>query len=192
MSDLQCAARIVLARHGEAEYEDDLLADRGGSLTTLGRRQARELGRRLSSERIAHVVTSSLSRAVQTGELAAAEIGTEVSVREGLHEFLVGDHAGALADSYPFEPVFARWVEGDLSARIPGSESGTEIAERVVTVLEDVADSFRGETVLVVSHGCAIYATLATLSPEPGRPLAMDNCASVLLERDADGWRVTR
>jgi probable phosphoglycerate mutase len=192
MSDLQCAARIILARHGEAEYEDEYLADRGGSLTPLGRAQARQLGQRLAGERVARVVTSALSRAVQTAELAAAELGVEVVVREGLHEFLVGDHAGALAESFPFDPVFERWTSGDLGARIPGGESGTEVAQRVIAVLEDLADTFRGETVLVVSHGGAIFTALQVLAPDPDRPIDLPNCAAYVLEGDSDGWRVTR
>lgn len=191
MSDLQCAARIILARHGEAEYEDEFLADRGGSLTALGRSQARALGQRLSGERVALVVSSSLSRAVQTAELAAAELGVDVVVREGLHEFLFGDHAGALAETFPFDPVVDQWIAGALDARIPGGESGREVAHRVLAVLEDLADSFRGETVLVVAHGGVIHATLALLAPGPGRPRDVPHCAAFLLEGDADGWRVT-
>ena len=57
MTDLQCPARVFLARHAEAEYETELLMDHGGSLTTAGRAQARELGEKLRSERIAHVYT---------------------------------------------------------------------------------------------------------------------------------------
>ena len=37
MSDLQCAARVFVARHGEAVYESELLSDAGGWLTPLGR-----------------------------------------------------------------------------------------------------------------------------------------------------------
>jgi 2,3-bisphosphoglycerate-dependent phosphoglycerate mutase len=191
MSDLQCAARIILARHGEAEYEDEYLADRGGSLSALGRSQARELGQRLAGERVAGVVSSSLSRAVQTAELVAAELGADVVVREGLHEFLVGDHAGALAEAFPFDPVFEQWVAGDLEARIPGGESGVEVAQRVIAVLEDLVDTFRGETVLVVSHGGAIFTALQVLAPDPDRPIDLPHCATYLLEGDSDGWRVT-
>ena len=41
MSDLQCPARVFVARHGEAAYESALLSDAGGWLTPLGRLQAR-------------------------------------------------------------------------------------------------------------------------------------------------------
>ena len=43
MGDLQCAARIFVARHGAADYESELLSDAGGWLSPLGRRQSREL-----------------------------------------------------------------------------------------------------------------------------------------------------
>lgn len=33
MTDLQCAARLFVARHGEAGYESELLSDAGGWLT---------------------------------------------------------------------------------------------------------------------------------------------------------------
>src|SRR6478609_3419986 len=95
MSSLQCAARILVARHGEAEYETELCGDDGGSLTALGRAQARELADLLSGERIARVWTSSLSRAVQTAEIVAASLGVDVVVREGLREYGVGSLAGS-------------------------------------------------------------------------------------------------
>ena len=106
MSDLQCPARIVLARHGEAEYESPLLHDHGGSLTLTGRAQARALGDRLRDERIAHVYTSSLARAVQTGELAAAVLGVEVTVREDLTRAI--DLGGSLAAAR------AAWADGGI------------------------------------------------------------------------------
>ena len=55
MSSLQCPARILVARHGEAEDETELVSDDGGSLTALGRRQALELGELLRGERVARV-----------------------------------------------------------------------------------------------------------------------------------------
>jgi probable phosphoglycerate mutase len=190
VSDLQCPARIVLARHGEAEYESPLLHDHGGSLTPTGRAQARALGDRLREERIAHVYTSSLARAVQTGELAAAVLGVEVTVREGLHEFGAGDARGVTFEDALFGPVFTAWLGGDAETRVPGGESGAEIARRVVDVLDDLADRHRGETLLVVAHGGAILATLSVVAWRAGRSDDIANCAFAVLERDGDGWRL--
>ena len=55
---LQCATTLVVARHGEAEYESTEWDDEGGSLTLLGRRQAAALGEELAGRRVAHVWTS--------------------------------------------------------------------------------------------------------------------------------------
>lgn len=192
MGDLQCAARIFVARHGAADYESELLSDAGGWLSPLGRRQSGELAELLSGERIARVWTSDLSRAVQTGEIVAGRLDVDVAVRTGLREFGVGDAAGTTGDPDPFAPTFAAWLDGDLTARIPGGESGTEVLARYAAVLDEVADAHRGESVLVVSHGgvmCLVLPLLArNLAPDHTRDLPLPNCGVVALEADADGW----
>jgi broad specificity phosphatase PhoE len=189
VTDLQCPARVFLTRHGEAEYETPLWMDHGGSLTALGRSQARELGEKLRSERIARVYTSTISRAVQTAELAAERLGVDVTVREGLIELAMGEALGTPADSGFFDEAMAAWVAGDVEAKAPGSESAVEIAERVRRVLDDLADTHRGESIVVVSHGAAIVATLSVLAFEPGRSPHIANCSWSVLEGDSDGWR---
>ena len=192
MSDLQCAARLYVARHGEAEFESELLVDQGGSLTVKGRAQARELADRLRGERIAHVYSSSYSRAVQTAEIVAAALGVGVTVREALLEISVGDHAGEPSEPDPIRPVFERWADGDLTARIPGAESGAEVVARVAGALDEIADLHRGESVLIISHGGAISTAVPTLARNLqmrhvlGRQLAC--CEPIRVDRDADGW----
>lgn len=190
MTDLQCAARVYLARHGQTEYESPVMVNQGGSLTTLGRAQARELGEKLRGERIAHVYCSSISRAVQTAELAAGVLGVEVTVREGLGEFAVGEAYGKPAGEGIFVEEMQRWVAGDVDATYPGSESAVDVAERVQPVLDAIADAHRGEAVLVVAHGGVVVALQAVLDFRPGRSWDFPNCAYVELEGDASGWRV--
>lgn len=127
MSDLQCPTTLVLARHGDAEYESLSLAEVGGSLTTAGRRQAVALGDALAGRRVAHVWTSTLARAVQSAEIAAARLGVAVTTRDGLREFGCGDLAGTERSIDPFVPIFRAWLDGDLSARIPGGAIEVEI-----------------------------------------------------------------
>jgi broad specificity phosphatase PhoE len=193
VSDVHCPARIIVARHGEAEYETAVMGASGGSLTRLGRAQARELGQRLSSERVAAVVCSELSRAVQTAEIAAGVLGLPVRVRERLQEFPAGDFLGRPYEHGFFDPMVRSWLAGDLSAGVPGGETGRKTADRVLGVLEDLADDFRGETVLVVTHGgviLALWGAIAPGSPEaPGSELVA-NGSTYVFENDADGWRL--
>jgi len=192
VTDLQCAARLFVARHGEAVYESEMLSDAGGWLTPLGREQARGLAESMAGERIARVWTSDMARAVQTGEIVAARLGVDVMVRKGLREFGVGDAAGTTGVPDPFAATFSAWLGGDLAVRIPGGESGCDIVERYRAVLEEIADSHRGESVLVVSHGggmCMALSVLArNLTLSHSRDVPMPNCGIVAVEADADGW----
>ncbi len=193
MSDVHCPARIIVARHGEAEYETPEMNATGGSLTMLGRKQARDLGERLGSEKVAAVMCSELSRAVQTAEIAAGVLGLPVRVRERLHEFPAGDYLGHPYEHCFFDGMVRAWLAGDLSRGVPGGETGRETADRVLGVLEDVADQFRGETVLVVTHGgvmLALWGAIAPGSPDAPASDGVLNGSAYVFEHDADGWRV--
>lgn len=196
MSSLQCPARILVVRHGEAEYETELCSDDGGSLTGAGRRQARELADRLRSERIARVWTSPLARAVQTAEIVAAALGVDVVVREGLREYGVGSLAGtSVGEQEYFQEVFRRWAGGDDTAQIDGGERIVDFVSRVAEALAEIADAHPGEAALVVSHGGAILATVPQLAGLPrtrGLGVTLANCGAIELEKDADGWRLRR
>ena len=192
MSDLQCAARVFVARHGEALYESELLSDAGGWLSPLGRQQAKDLAASLAAERISRVWASDMARAVQTAEIVAGVLDVDVVVRTGLREFGVGDAAGTTGDPDPFAETFTAWVAGDHLARIPGGESGEEVVERLTTVLDEIADQHRGEAALVISHGGVMSMALAALARNlpaaHGHRRPMPHCGVVALEADADGW----
>ena len=196
MSSLQCPARIFVARHGEAAYETELVTDDGGSLTRGGREQARRLAERLRDARISRVWTSSMSRAVQTAEIVAAELGVDVLVREGLREYAVGDLAGTTLHERAYAgAAFDAWLGGDPEAQIPGGDRIDEFVARVTGSLQEVADQHPGEAVLVISHGGAILAALPPLvgiPPERVRGLTLPNCGVIEVEADAEGWRLVR
>lgn len=168
MGDLQCAATVVVARPGEAEYESESLSAAGGSLTLRGREQARALADALADRNVALIYTSSMVRAVQTAEIVAARLGCVVRVREGL-------------------------VDGDLAVAVDSAQSAEQIVQRVSDVLDDVADLHRGETVLTVTHGDLMALVLpilaANLSPTCALGQSLRDTAWVELNADADGWR---
>jgi 2,3-bisphosphoglycerate-dependent phosphoglycerate mutase len=189
---MQCATTMVVARHGEAEYEAPTWAEEGGSLTHRGRQQAVQLAETLATRRVAHVWTSTLARAVQTAEIIAARLGVGVTTRLGLREFDIGDHRGVPLEEDPFLETYGRWLAGHLDDRVPGAESGREVADRVATVLREIADAHPGETVVVVSHGGAIGVGVPNLARMDARQQRLDNCDTVEVLADADGWVCTR
>lgn len=186
-------ATILVARHADAAYETKHWADEGGSLTPQGRDQAHVLAEGLRARGIAHVWASTLARAVQTAEIAAATLEVAVTTREGLREFSVGSFAGSRADD-PFAPTYAAWLAGDLDARLPGGETGAELRHRMHHVLYDIAAAHAGETVLVVSHGGLMRLTLPLiLTDEPADPPArLGNCSVVELTTDGRRWHCVR
>jgi 2,3-bisphosphoglycerate-dependent phosphoglycerate mutase len=184
VSALQCATTLVVARHGEAEYEASEWVGEGGSLTPTGRAQSLALAESLAGRRVAHVWTSTLARAVQTAEIVAARLDVGVTTRLGLREPAVDgepDLDGLLA-------AYLRWHSGDLDARAPRSETGREIADRVAAVLREVADAHPGETVLVVSHGTAIGLGVPHVARMDVARTDLANCATVEVRADADAW----
>ncbi|WP_310961782.1 histidine phosphatase family protein [Nocardioides terrisoli] len=197
MSDLFCAATLVVARHADAEYVETWFSDEGGTLTTLGRKQALELGDSLASARISRVWCSDSSRAVQTAELAASRLGTGVVARKELREIGIGDLLGKPFDVEAVRAVTDRWADGDLDARFTGGESGRDVVDRYRDQLGAIADQHRGETVLVVAHESAACVALTTLAgnvapPYDDRLRRLRNGETAVLMLDADGGRLLR
>jgi 2,3-bisphosphoglycerate-dependent phosphoglycerate mutase len=194
MSDLQCPATLLIARHGNAEYAEDVRSDDGGWLTDLGRAQVSELVETLRSRRIAAVYSSRMKRAVESGELAATELGVKPLAVDGLHEFSVGELAGVSYLDPSAQRVFDAWLHGDLDAACPGAEDGHVVVKRFRKALQEIADIHRGETVLVFSHGGAMSLTIPRLSVNVRNDLAaqrfLPGCAAAEVEVDADGWRI--
>jgi broad specificity phosphatase PhoE len=195
VSDLQCPARILVARHGEAAYsQPDVLLDEGGSLTERGREQATQLGERLRGERVTAVYTSTLERARQTGAIVASALSLSATAVDGIQEFSVGALAGRSGDDPSGRATYLAWLAGHLERRWPGAETGTEVVSRFVAALDTIADRHRGETVLVVSHGGVMTLSIPNTATNVSSTLAQDaviaNCAVAELAVDADGWRL--
>ena len=191
MTALQCATTLVVARHGEAEYETNEWTE-GGSLTTRGRQQAAQLGTTLAGQRVAHVWTSPLARAVQTAEIVAARLGVGVTTRTGLREFDPGYLAEQPHELGPVLEIYDQWIGGDLDVRLPGGETAREMVSRVREVLEEITDAHPGETVLVISHGGTLRIGVPALCRMDAGPAELENTATLEVLADADAWVCTR
>lgn len=132
-----------------------------GSLSTAGRAQAIELGRRRSDVDV--VLCSDLARAAATVSLAFRGTDVPVLLDWRLRECDYGEWNGASV---------ARVHHGRLAfldAAYPGGESWRQAVDRVASVLPDIARRWRGRQVLVVGHLATRFALDEALA---GVPLA--------------------
>lgn len=173
---------------------DGVLSDDDGALTDKGSDQVRHLVEQVRSRRVAAVYSSQMGRAVESAELAAAQLGLRSLVVDGLQEFSVGDLAGVSFHDERAQQVFDAWLHGNLAAACPGAEDGHAVVKRFKGALDGIADRHRGETVLVFTHGGAMSLAIPRLSANLSNDLVakrfLPSCVAAEIEVDADGWRV--
>jgi broad specificity phosphatase PhoE len=165
------ATELALVRHGQqqlptspvfipAEWVDP-------PLSAVGRRQAELVGKAFAGRQVDVVISSHLSRALETARAIAAHHDLEPVVLEDLREVEVyrdledgASPADALAA--PFWrgvqerfPTERRW---DL---VPFGESSAELRHRVVSTIEGLLALHPDTNLVVVCHGGVINAYLA-------------------------------
>jgi broad specificity phosphatase PhoE len=101
-------------------------------LTDRGRKEARRVGEKLAGRRFALVLTSPLSRALETCRLAG--LGAQAETREELREWDYGAYEGLTTAEVQVEhPAWTIWT-----GEVPGGETIAEVAARADRVLEEV------------------------------------------------------
>jgi probable phosphoglycerate mutase len=195
--------RLLLVRHGQTSGNTRRALDTalpGPPLTELGQEQARTLAERLGGEPIVAVYASQAIRAQQTAAPLAEVLGLEVQVIEGVKEVAAGDledHTDPESIELYMKTV-RRWTLGELDARIPGGESGTEVRNRMLHAAGELRakheDDGQDAIVVLVSHGGAIRLGSEWLASNVPADLAngalIPNTGFVELLAEPDGgWR---
>ena len=157
--------RFVVVRHGETTWgaQARFAGRRDVSLTPRGRRQAAAVAGRIRLMTPAVVLTSPLQRCRNTAQAIAAEVDAPVIVDERLIDGLLGEWTGLRAaeieERWPRE--FACW-RSDPDAAPPGGESFSEIRQRVRPLMTDALATYRGHTVVLVTHAAPSKMILTT------------------------------
>ncbi|MEW1808266.1 histidine phosphatase family protein [Pseudarthrobacter sp. NPDC080039] len=175
---------FALVRHGQTDWnaERRLQGSTDIPLNDVGRGQARDAVAVLAPYEWDAIVSSPLSRAAETADLIAEGLGLTVSRRvPELTERSFGPAEGMQAGP----ELEALRVPGGFT----GAESEDEAADRGLAALEALAEEFRGQRLLVVTHGTLLRVSL---SRAIGQTLAsVDNAALNLAHHHAmDGWKL--
>jgi broad specificity phosphatase PhoE len=164
------APNAWLVRHGETEWAR--LGRHTGRtdvpLTDAGKRQAREVGVSLHGHRFALVLSSPLSRALETARLAG--FGDVVESDQDLMEWDYGDYEGLTTTQIQERlPSWSLWRDG-----VPDGETATQVAARCDRVIARVRAA--GGDALLFAHGHVLRVLAARwlgLPPGDGRHFAL-------------------
>jgi broad specificity phosphatase PhoE len=156
---------LLLVRHGETDWNRDgrWQGHSDTHLNDAGREQARRVAADLGSVDV--IYASDLTRARETAEIIAADLGLDVRTDARLRERSFGAWEGLSMPEIEeqFGDALARWRLGDG----PGADDAEPFeafAERVREFVEEVLARHPDEAVLVVSHGGSIRVIHALAS----------------------------
>ncbi len=154
---------VLLVRHAVPEPDGTL--DPG--LGEPGRAQSLSLVDHLGSERIDAIYSSHLIRAVQTVEPLAAQRGLEITVDEGLREWVSGAKAYRGTEGMADEARTKAFLEGRFEDEFLPVHNDVELREAMVATVRRIGLAHQGQKVVAASHGGASNTFLAAVLDSP-------------------------
>lgn len=162
---------IYLIRHGETDWnlERRYQGQKDIPLNATGMRQAQIAAQTLNGNSFSALYSSDLLRAVQTAQEISKKVNLPIITNPALREINQGVWEGQyikdVLDSMG-EKVRAVY-ENPYTHRKPGGESIGEVADQMYAFLDQLAEIYNQETIIVVSHGLAIATVLCKVRNLP-------------------------
>ncbi|SFF02984.1 probable phosphoglycerate mutase [Chitinophaga sp. CF118] len=154
--------RIALIRHGSTAWnkEGRMQGSTDIPLDAEGIMQAQKLGLRLSDEHWDLVYSSHLSRARQTGEIIAAQLGIPDFFQDERLREVSGGQTEGTSEEERIVKWGADWRQLEL-----GMETEIAVCNRGLAFIDDLLEEHAGKHILIVSHGSFIRHLLRKLAP---------------------------
>ncbi|MFU0966161.1 2,3-diphosphoglycerate-dependent phosphoglycerate mutase GpmB [Kluyvera ascorbata] len=187
--------QVYLVRHGETQWnaERRIQGQSDSPLTAKGELQAVQVGERVRSYGITHVIASDLGRTQRTAEIIADACGCGVTLDARLRELDMGILEQRHLDSLSAQEEEWRRlvVNGTPNGRIPEGESMQELSERMRAGLTACLNLPAGSRPLLVSHGIALGCLVSTILGLPAhaeRRLRLRNCSISRVDYQESLW----
>ena len=145
------AIELVFETHSTTHDNENGVASgwRPGSLSTAGREQADQMGRRRGDDGIEAIFTSDLARAVETVRIAFPDAEVPIFMDWRLRECDYGEMTGV-------HPDLLERVE-HLDVQYPAGESWRQAVDRIGWFLRDLSARWTESRVLVVGHTATLW-----------------------------------
>ena len=160
---------FYLARHGQTEWniERRIQGQLDSPITALGKQQALLLGEQCKQLNITQVLTSPLSRALQTAKICAETLQLNVKKITGFEERHFGCWQGKLTTDVNIEKHYDE-ITSQITDRKPqGGESAIQSLKRFQKALKkEFESSDKNEAYLIIAHGEVLRCFMADLKKQ--------------------------
>ena len=158
---------IYIIRHGQSlgNLRGGFAGHTDYPLSDLGHKQARMTADYLKNAHIDAVLSSTLTRAMQTAEPIAADRGLTVTPRADFMEMNFGDWEGLTLDEVEakYPGAITEWKTAMYKTVCPGGESTVDCYNRAIGALHAAAEEYKDKDICIVSHGALIKCILCHL-----------------------------
>ncbi len=166
-------------------------------LSALGFEQAEKVAERFSSLQLKGLYSSDLQRAVQTAEAIGKKHGITPIRTPLLREINFGKWEGLTHNeiSLFFEEEQRSWIEDPFHQAPIDGETLLEVRQRADHFLKGLSSRENEGVFVVATHGGVIRSILhhyLRLRPQQLWELHVDNASVSLLQKQEDGFQVTR
>jgi len=191
---------LTLVRHAQSAANASGLIDTttpGPEITPRGWCQATLAAAQLAPNHYDGIFASTMIRTQETATPTAQALGEPVTVLSGLREIEAGQYEGTSEADIPHTYFVApkRWLQGDRSARIPGSVDGNEFNARYDEAVQQIYDSGEQNPV-AFSHSAAImfWVLMNVRNADPSllTTKSLTNVGRVVITGNpSDGWTLS-
>lgn len=160
---------LYFLRHGQTALSRDNMFCGSGTdvpLTDIGQQMAQQFADHYKTLPWQAIYCSPQTRAAQTASYIANATGQEPIIREALREIAYGDWEGKTTEEVDrqYHDDYVRWTADPAWNRpTGGGELAVEIADRVMSLVQEVRSSYESGNVLIVAHKATIRVALCQL-----------------------------
>lgn len=138
-------------------------------LNDVGRQQANLVAERLKDITVDNIISSDLSRAIETAEAIAKPHNKKVQIVKDFQELNFGDWEGLT-----FEEIEKKWpgmidemYRHPATLRVSSGESFGDLQKRTMKAIENLIHEGENKTHVIISHGAAIRTMICGLLDIP-------------------------
>lgn len=191
----------IFMRHGQAENNiRRILVGRykESHLTEEGKQQVSETAELLKNMSVDKIISSPVTRTIETTEIVSKILKLDYSTDERLYEIDLGTLAGTQYDEVieKHGDLFLEFYLNKKNSVLESHnvESFSSVRERIKNLLDEIMMQYRTKNVLLVTHLDPIKAAISNileLSPSALYNWHMRNAALTILKNDYGYWTIS-